>query len=129
MEGNSQGRGLILVVDDDPIFCEIMQELLSRQGYKICLAYCVEEAMERLRRQLPDLILTDVMMPEIDGLSLLRALRSHPEWSRIPTVVVSARVMEHDRRAAAEAGADDFIGKPFSFQHLRQTIHNYLPAS
>ncbi len=128
MTGSSPSRGMILVVDDDPIYCEIMQELLSRHGYEICIAYSVAEAIEELRTRLPDLILTDVMMPEVDGLTLLRALRSNTEWSQIPTVVISARVMEDDRRAAAEAGADDFIGKPFSFQHLRNTIHTYLPA-
>ena len=123
-----KGR-MILVVDDDPIFCSIMQELLRRQGYQVKLAYSVEEAKEAIRAQAPDLILTDIMMPVTDGLCLVRTLRQSPGWAAIPTVVVSARVMEVDRRAAHEAGADAFLGKPFSFQRLSSTIDSLLPAN
>lgn len=128
MSSNAVQRGMVLVVDDDPVFCAIMEELLRRQGYEACLAYSVEEAESILCQRRPDLILTDVMMPEVDGLSLVRELRANPNWRLIPTVVVSARVMEADRRAAKAAGADEFIGKPFSIQHLRNMIHDYLPA-
>jgi CheY-like chemotaxis protein len=122
-------RGEILVVDDDPIFCAIMRELLQRHGYRVQVAYSVPEAMDLLRQGKPDLILTDVMMPDVDGLALVRTLRSDPGWSQIPTVVVSARVMEMDRRAATEAGADEFLGKPFSFQRLHTMINGYLAAT
>lgn len=122
----SNERGRILVVDDDPVYCSIMEELLRRQGYQSCIAYSVEEAVEKLQGWIPDLVLTDVMMPEVDGLTLLRRLRQDPELACVPTVVVSARVMEADRRAAREAGADDFIGKPFSLQHLKRTINGLM---
>jgi len=122
-------RGEILVVDDDPIFCSIMNELLRRHGYRVQVAFSVADAMELLRSSKPDLILTDVMMPEVDGLTLVRALRSDPGWDQIPTVVVSARVMEMDRQAAAAAGADGFLPKPFSFQNLHAMINGYLPAA
>lgn len=128
MYSTAAERGMILVVDDDPIFCSIMKELLRRQGHEICLAYSVEEAKQVLSQRVPDLILTDIMMPEVDGLSLIRALRANPSWCCIPTVVVSARVMEADRRAAEAAGADEFIGKPFAIKDLRRTIHDLLPA-
>ncbi|MGA9533690.1 MAG: response regulator [Anaerolineales bacterium] len=121
-------RGEILVVDDDPIFCSIMEELLRRHGYRVQAAFSVPEAMDLLRQEKPDLILTDVMMPEVDGLTLVRTLRSDPGWDQIPTVVVSARVMEMDRQAAAAAGADGFLEKPFSFQRLHTMINGYLPA-
>ncbi|MDX1599888.1 MAG: response regulator [Anaerolineales bacterium] len=124
-----EGRGRILIVDDDPVFCSIMKELLRRHGYRSSIAYSVPEALETLRDCVPDLVLTDIMMPEVDGLTLLRYLRADPQLSSVPTVVVSARVMEADQRAAREAGADEFIEKPFSMQRLRKTINGYLAAA
>jgi CheY-like chemotaxis protein len=126
MTNVSSAQGKILVVDDDPVFCSIMRELLRRQGYAVQIAFDVPTAIEYVGDWHPDLVLTDIMMPEIDGLSLVRSLRSNPQWAGIPAIVVSARVMRDDRKAAAEAGANDFIGKPFSLQHLRKTIHSHL---
>jgi CheY-like chemotaxis protein len=125
----SAKRNSILVVDDDPIFCSIMHELLCRHGYRVRIAFSVAEAIELLDGWRPDLILTDVMMPDVDGLSLVRTLRSNPGWRRIPTVVVSARVMDLDRQAATDAGADDFLEKPFSFQRLHSMIDGYLAVA
>lgn len=126
MSKNVSARGKILVVDDDLVFCSIIKEILRRQGYLVRLAYDVPAAMEAVRNWEPDLVLTDIMMPEIDGLTLVRSLRSNPKWAGIPAIVVSARVMRDDREAAAEAGANAFIGKPFSLQLLRTTIHQHL---
>lgn len=116
----------VLVVDDDHAFCEIMHELLSAQGHEVLVAYSVRQALELLERVEPDLILTDIMMPETDGLTLIRYLRSRSSWSSIPLIVISARVMPTDRMAAARAGADAFIAKPFSFRQLETTIHAVL---
>lgn len=124
-----EARGRILIVDDDPVFCSIVQELLRRNGYRSSIAYSVPEAFEILQQGAPDLVLTDIMMPEVDGLTLLRRLRADPELAKVPTVVVSARVMESDQRAAREAGADEFIEKPFSVQRLRKTINGFLAAA
>lgn len=119
----------IMIVDDDPVFCSIVRELLKRSGFRVLVAHSVDEALGQLEYRLPDMILTDVMMPEVDGLQLVRRLRACPEWARIPTVVVSARVMEDEQVAAREAGADGFLAKPFSLQRLRSTIEYYMPAS
>lgn len=116
----------ILIIDDDQTFLSIMREILERAGYRIVTAAGVADAYETLREDRPDLILTDIMMPEIDGLTLVRFLRSHPRWQGIPLVVVSARVMEADRVAAQQAGADAFIEKPFTMKHLTSTIAAFL---
>jgi CheY-like chemotaxis protein len=128
MQAIHGGRYSILVVDDDPVFCDIMKELLKRSGFEVRVAYHVEDALQAVARRRPDLILTDVMMPEIDGLCLVRRLRADPCWASIPTVVVSARVMEVDQDAAADAGADGFLEKPFSFDRLQMTIESFLPV-
>lgn len=126
MPRSSTRRGQVLVVDDDPVFCSIVEELLRRQGYQSSIAYSVPEAVEILKEGVPDLVLTDIMMPEEDGLELVRSLRQDPSLARVPTVVVSARVMKDDQRAALEAGADEFIGKPFTLRHFTELIDGFL---
>jgi two-component system response regulator RegX3 len=116
----------VLVVDDDHAFCEIMSELLGGQRFKVLIAYSVKEALEMLDQYNPDLVLTDIMMPETDGLTLIRYLRTRSAWSTIPLIVISAKVMPNDRLAAASAGADAFIAKPFSLRQLETTIQAVL---
>jgi two-component system response regulator VicR len=118
---------IILVVDDDTSFCAIMKEFLKGDGYEVHLAYDVSHALSLLEHLTPDLILADIMMPEVDGLWLIRNLRSKPIWANIPTIVVSARTLPEERSAAKEAGADAFVSKPFSFGDLRTMIHAFLP--
>jgi CheY-like chemotaxis protein len=116
----------VLLVDDDDAYCTIMRELLVRHGFRVLVARAAEEALRMLRQERPDIILTDIMMPEVDGLTLIRRIRSNPVGAAIPTVVVSALVMARNRAAAAQAGADAFLAKPFSFNQLRTTIQDIL---
>jgi CheY-like chemotaxis protein len=118
----------ILVVDDDPTFCMIMREILHTDGYDVRLAYTVSEALSMLRETKPDLILSDVMMPDVDGLTLIRNLRTDPFLSEIPAIVVSAKAMPEERKAAQSAGANAFIPKPFQLQDLREAISAFLPC-
>ncbi len=118
-----------LVVDDDTAFCAIMKEILARDGFTVHVAYDVPQALELLRGIKPDIILSDIMMPEIDGITLIRNLRSEPNWADIPTIVVSARTMPAERAAAKDAGADAFVPKPFSIRDLRATINTLLPCA
>lgn len=127
MHAREEWRRSILVVDDDPVFCDIMRELLKRSGFRVRVAHSVEAALHEVALHKPDLVLTDVMMPEVDGLSFVRRLRADPCWATIPTIVVSAMVMDADQDAAVAAGADGFLGKPFSFDRLQTAIKSYLP--
>ena len=119
---------VILVVDDDPVFCAIMQEFLTSDGYEVHLAYDVPQALALLERHIPDLILSDIMMPEIDGIFLVRQIRSAPAWSKIPTIIISAKAMPEDRNCALEAGASAFVPKPFSIKQVRNEIMKFLPS-
>jgi CheY-like chemotaxis protein len=125
----SKNPQIILIVDDDVSFCTIMEEYLRADGFDVYLAYDVPHALSLLEQLTPDLILADIMMPDIDGLWLVRNLRSKPAWSSIPTIVVSARTMPEDQAAAKEAGADAFVSKPFKFGDLRTTIGKFLTSS
>lgn len=113
----------VLVVDDDSSYCTIIRELLVRNGYQVRLAYGAEQALDLLQREPPDLILTDLMMPEVDGFTFIKRLRATPAQARIPTIVVSALVLAKERLAAVQAGADAFVAKPFSINQLRAVIN------
>ncbi|MEK6587530.1 MAG: response regulator [Chloroflexota bacterium] len=116
----------VLVVDDDSSYCTIIRELLVRNGYQVRLAYGAEQAFDLLQRERPDLILADLMMPEVDGLAFIKRLRSSPAQAGIPTIVVSALVLARERAAAALAGADAFVAKPFSINQLRAAIDTVM---
>lgn len=118
----------ILVVDDERRYCDVVANYLESQGYQVRTAYDVGDALFRLKAELPDLILLDVMMPVVDGITFLGRLRSNPEWSRIPVVIVSAKTMPEDRSLAISVGADHFLPKPFSAQELRMIVGEILPA-
>ena len=126
MSCDSLGCYRALVVDDDTVFCEIMREILVGHGFEVRIAYDVREALQIMDVIPIDLVLTDVMMPEIDGLTLIRSIRSHWWTKSIPTIVISARVMPEEVEAARCAGADAFVQKPFSIRQLMGTIDSTL---
>lgn len=118
----------ILVVDDEPAFCAVVCEILQLAGFDVHQAINAQSALNVLQEIRPDLILTDVMMPGIDGLSFIRLLRKEPHCKDIPTIVVSALGSPDDQRAAEEAGADGFLAKPFTMIELRDMIERFLPV-
>ena len=118
----------ILVVDDEPAFCTVVCEILRVFGFVAHPANGARQAMELLRGITPDLILADVMMPEIDGLTLLRELRSNSGWKNIPAVVISAKSRPEDFLAALAAGANGCLAKPFSASELREIVEHFLNA-
>jgi CheY-like chemotaxis protein len=117
---------IVVVVDDEPDFCTVVSELLKSQNLVVHMAYGALEALSLIETVRPDLVITDVMMPEVNGLELIRRLRADPVFGRVPTVVVSALVKREEQEAAMDAGADAFIPKPFSVRQLRETIAHYL---
>jgi two-component system chemotaxis response regulator CheY len=118
----------ILVVDDEPSFCTVLSEILRSFGYFVRQAHDAHHAIELLNKKPPDLILTDVMMPGMDGLSFIRQIRSDPTRSAIPTIVISAKAQPEDIRASKEAGADACLVKPFSARELRDVVHKFLTS-
>ena len=116
----------VMVVDDEPDFCTVVSELLGIADVQVHQAHNAGEAISLLEQATPDVILTDVMMPGMDGLDFVRLVRSDPELRAIPTIVVSARVRPEDRDAALLAGADGFLAKPFTWRQLMRTLDPYL---
>ncbi len=126
--GPRVGPPTVLVVDDDPTFCAIMGEILKMYNARVFTANSAEEAIGVLETTAPDLILTDVMMPEVDGLTFVRRIRAEHPYARVPVIVVSAGVSSREQAAALQAGADSFLPKPFSLKDLREAVGTLLPV-
>ena len=112
----------ILVVDDEPCFREVLGDILTAEGHRILSASNVEEAFLAIQREKPRVILTDQMMPEVDGLTFVQSLRTNPHWADIHVVVVSAKAESGDIDRARQAGANDYLVKPFSAVDLRAVL-------
>ncbi len=119
----------VLLVDDEEPYTDVMRNALVSLGLEVIVALNAMEAMDHLHRGMPDLILLDVMMPAIDGLTLLRWLKESPERRKVPVYVVSAKTTASDREAAFEAGADGFLAKPFTFQELKDLVRAHIPLT
>lgn len=119
----------ILVVDDQPENFDVIEVLLQGQNYDLNYASNGRRAIERLDHYSPDVILLDVMMPEMDGLEVCRYLRSHPQWRMIPIIMVTALTAKEDVAKCLDAGADDFISKPLERMELQSRIRSMLRIS
>lgn len=104
-------RRRVLVVDDSPLTRELLVSLLEAVGYVIVQATDGARALEVLGRERVDCVVTDLEMPNVDGLELTRRLKSHPSFARLPVVIVTTRGSEQDRRRGMEAGADGYVTK------------------
>lgn len=116
----------ILVVDDNPDLRDYVSQVLRRQGYQIHTARNGAAAYELAQACLPDLIVTDWMMPELNGLELIELIRSHPKLSSTPIVLLTAKVDDETRIAGVEQGADAYLSKPFNDRELLAEVRNLL---
>ncbi|MFO7601207.1 MAG: response regulator [Candidatus Desulfacyla sp.] len=116
----------ILVVDDEEDILELVRFNLSRDGYDVMVAPSGEKAVDITRKQPPDLIVLDLMLPGIDGLEVTRILKNDPETRAIPIVMLTAKGEEADVVAGLELGADDYVVKPFSPRILLARVRAVL---
>jgi two-component system phosphate regulon response regulator PhoB len=110
--------GSILVVEDEPAIQELVSFACSSGGYKVRRAESVRAAQEAIRRELPDLVILDWMLPDRPGIELLRDLRGEERTRGLPIILLTAKGAEGDRVAGLDAGADDYVVKPFSPREL-----------
>ena len=116
----------LLLVEDEPSISEIVVLYLKRAGFQVLAIKDGRAAMESLEHELPDLLVLDLMLPGVDGLSITRWLRDRSE---VPIIMLTARREESDRIAGLEMGADDYIVKPFSPQELVSRVRAVLRRS
>jgi two-component system phosphate regulon response regulator PhoB len=111
-------QGSILVVEDEPAIQELVSFSCSSSGYKVRQAESVRAAQEAIRHELPDLVILDWMLPDRPGIELLRDLRSAERTRAVPIILLTAKSAESDRVSGLDAGADDYVVKPFSPREL-----------
>jgi two-component system cell cycle response regulator len=117
---------LILVVDDNPDNLEIISTRLKFRGYDVVLADRGDVAIEKVREREPDLILLDIMMPDMDGYEVARRIRDEDAIAYIPIIVVTARDSTEDKVTGLDAGADDYLTKPINFPELEARVRSML---
>ena len=115
-------KRLVLIADDDPDILGLVSLRLEKNGYGVVTAADGREALEAVREHRPALAIVDMRMPEMDGLELIRSIRRDEQSSDIKVIALSARVREANVNAALEAGADDYVEKPFSPRKLVELV-------
>ena len=116
----------VLIVDDDPAICEMTSMMLKVEGYQVQYALNAEHAIKKINNLMPDLMLIDWMMPNIDGIDLVRYFRDLPETATIPIIMLTAKSSENNKIKALDIGCDDYIVKPFSKRELVARIKALL---
>lgn len=119
----------ILVVDDEPDALELIGFNLKNAGYEVITADNGSDALKKTRAYLPNLILLDLMIPEVDGLEVCKIIRRDPATAGIPIIMVTAKAAELDRILGLELGANDYVTKPFSPRELVLRVKNLLQRS
>jgi two-component system phosphate regulon response regulator PhoB len=119
-------KELLLIVDDDPNLRDLLDDHLRREGYRITQAASGSEALARAAAMSPDLMLLDLNLPDVSGLDVCKQLRLRPATRELLVLMLSARSSEADRIAGLEAGADDYLTKPFSVRELVLRVGSLL---
>ena len=116
-------KPVVLVVDDEPQILRVMRASLPVRGYEVTTASTGEEALTQLRKHVADVVILDLVMPEMSGLEVCRGIR---EFSSVPIIVLSAKGSEGDKVAALDLGADDYVTKPFGMDELMARVRAVL---
>jgi two-component system phosphate regulon response regulator PhoB len=119
-------KGRILVIDDEKDLIELVRYNLEKEGYSVRSSHDGESGLSMATKELPDLLVVDLMLPGIDGLDVCRSLRSDKRTARIPIIMLTAKSAESDRILGLELGADDYVTKPFSPRELVARIKAVL---
>ena len=119
----------ILVVDDEPNIRRLVEHHLTGAGYRVRTATNGAEALERFAEETPDLVLLDVLMPGVDGLQVLRSLKSEPDSARVPVLLLTARGTDDQIRHAWQEGTDLYLVKPFNPRELVTVVQRMLSTA
>jgi CheY-like chemotaxis protein len=118
--------GAILIVDDQMLTHRVIGHVLAKDGYKTLSAYNGLEALKYLEVEAIDLLISDLAMPEMDGLTLLNEVRNNPKFNLMPIIMLTASGNDHDKVLAKAAGADVFLSKPASSREISEVVARLL---
>jgi len=116
----------ILIVDDEADLVETVRFPLEMEGYHVLVSYNGEDALNQARKEKPDLILLDLMLPKLDGYKVCRLLKFDDRYKHIPILMLTAKTQEKDKALGMETGANEYITKPFEIDHLIKKVKAYL---
>ena len=119
----------VLVVDDDPVILELLRINFEIEGFEVFSASDGQEGLERARADSPDVVLSDIMMPRVDGLEFLARLRDDPATAGVPVVLLSAKAQNAEVQRGLALGADDYVTKPFDPLELIDRVNAVLANS
>jgi two-component system phosphate regulon response regulator PhoB len=119
----------VLIVDDEPDLVRVIDFNLRNEGFSTTLCRNGEEALAALKRQVPDLVILDLMLPDLSGLEVCRQIRQNPKASSVPVIMLTAKGEEIDRVVGFQLGADDYVTKPFSVRELALRVRAVLRRS
>ena len=119
----------ILVVEDDRNISDLIRMYLEKEGFEVRSAYDGGKAIEEYDKQAPDMVLLDIMLPDEDGLSILKSLRTRADTQKIPVILVTAKSTEIDKVKGLDGGADDYIAKPFGVMEMIARVKALLRRS
>ena len=120
------GTPKVLVVDDDPVIIRLLEVNFEMEGFEVVTAVDGQDGVDKCRAELPDIVVSDVMMPKLNGLELCVAIKADPATDGIPVVLLSAKAQAADIRAGLDAGADDYVTKPFEPLDLIDRVNKLL---
>jgi two-component system alkaline phosphatase synthesis response regulator PhoP len=116
----------ILIVDDEVDLVETVRFPLEMEGFNVLVSYNGEDALNKARKESPDLIILDLMLPKLDGYKVCRLLKFDEKYKRIPILMLTAKTQEKDKTLGKETGADEYITKPFEMDELLEKVKTYL---
>jgi two-component system alkaline phosphatase synthesis response regulator PhoP len=119
----------ILIVDDEVDLVETVRFPLEMEGYHVLVSYNGEDALNQARKENPDLILLDLMLPKLDGYKVCRLLKFDDRYKHIPILMLTAKTQEKDKALGMETGANEYITKPFEMDDLLKKVKAYLKIS
>lgn len=129
IEAKARAKPVILVAEDDDDARSMMRVMLELKGYEVIDAANGLQAVEVALTKFPDLILLDLQLPLLDGLTVTRNLRRHPKFKRVAIVVVSGHDVERHREPALEAGCNEYLSKPIDFERLDEILNMSVPLA
>lgn len=122
----NKSRETVLVIEDEKNILELVKYNLEQEGYRVLTANCGDSGLDVARKQNPDLVILDLMLPEIDGIEICKTLKQNEKTLFIPIIMLTAKSQEADRVVGLELGADDYVTKPFSPRELMARVKAVL---
>lgn len=125
----TEAQKTVIVVEDETDAAEMFAEMMRVSGFRVLKSYSSAPAISLIANERPDVVILDVMMPDVSGLEVLKFMRREPTLAHIPVIVVSAKSMPGDIQSGLEAGASVYLTKPIGFLDLKQAVERVLQRS